>query len=279
MSIQKLDFDTITHEQKPFTTIFNHVIQDISDAFAGFIWVYLQTLPPNWNVNSKQLMKHFGIGHQKLKKHLKFLVDYNLIEYHQKRTEQGRWSRGSIHVLNGSRYEVKILVEPPKTQRPIDSEPQDENTGAGFSATYKNNITSQRKITTTKISCSTEPLLNEKDSNSQTKEKPVHKPSKPANNPSAEFLRFWDRYPRKQGKPKAWASWHKQGLDISAELILERLEKQKSQDVQWQNKQYIPLPATYLNQQRWEDEIVTASTSTKHGWNNKNAKDEREAIY
>ena len=38
--------------------------------------------------------------------------------------------------------------------------------------------------------------------------------------------------------------------------MLEALEKQKLSD-QWQEKQFIPHPTTWLSQGRWEDEIET----------------------
>ena len=40
--------------------------------------------------------------------------------------------------------------------------------------------------------------------------------------------------------------------------ILESLEKQK-QTQQWNNKQFIPHPATWLIQNRWDDIIETES--------------------
>jgi hypothetical protein len=44
---------------------------------------------------------------------------------------------------------------------------------------------------------------------------------------------------------------------VTLEVLLDAIEKHK-QSAQWQKDggQYIPHPATWLNQQRWEDEIL-----------------------
>lgn len=65
-----------------------------------------------------------------------------------------------------------------------------------------------------------------------------------------KFDIFWSAYPRKDAKEPARKSFakHWQHLDV----MLAAIERQK-QTRQWQDK-IIPLPATWLNQKRWEDE-------------------------
>ena len=70
------------------------------------------------------------------------------------------------------------------------------------------------------------------------------------------FDEFWAVYPKKVGKQAALKTWSK--LDPDAELtktIVAAVEYQRS-TAQWQseNGRYIPNPATWLNQGRWEDE-------------------------
>jgi len=70
---------------------------------------------------------------------------------------------------------------------------------------------------------------------------------------TSDFLVFWRMYPNKTGKGKAFESWQKQKPPLDD--VLKSLEWQIKQG-QWtkDNGQYIPHPATYLNQRRWEDE-------------------------
>ena len=76
---------------------------------------------------------------------------------------------------------------------------------------------------------------------------------------TSSFNEFWEIYPRKVGKKKAMEVWKKiKPDDELLTRILESLEKQK-QTQQWDNKQFIPHPATWLKQNRWDDIIETES--------------------
>jgi len=72
------------------------------------------------------------------------------------------------------------------------------------------------------------------------------------------FEEFWKLYPKKTGKGAAEKIWMKIPEPTETlDKIKIALEWQKKSD-QWgkQDGQFIPLPATYLNQRRWEDERV-----------------------
>lgn len=71
------------------------------------------------------------------------------------------------------------------------------------------------------------------------------------------FEVFWKAYPRKTGKDAARKAFARR--NPSQELLdkmLAAIEQQK-QSAQWQknNGQFIPLPTTWLNQGRWDDEV------------------------
>jgi len=72
-----------------------------------------------------------------------------------------------------------------------------------------------------------------------------------------EFLAFWEVYPKKTGKGGAYKSWKKIRPDatLQTKMITAVNEQVKSEQWQKENGQYIPNPATWLNQGRWEDEI------------------------
>lgn len=73
---------------------------------------------------------------------------------------------------------------------------------------------------------------------------------------SAAFDRFWEAYPRRQGKDAARKAWAKIRPDAALlEIMLSALERQRASD-QWRRDggRFIPLPATWLNGRRWEDE-------------------------
>lgn len=108
-------------------------------------------------------------------------------------------------------------------------------------------------------------LLDGKNGYTNTKANTNTNTYTPPKSPPGEngFAMFWAEYPKKVGKQAAYKTWSK--LNPSDELtqtIIKAVEYQRSSE-QWQKNggQYIPNPATWLNQGRWEDE-VTVSTST-----------------
>ena len=76
------------------------------------------------------------------------------------------------------------------------------------------------------------------------------------------FDLFWAAYPKRTGKDLARASFAKRKVTSTLlEEMLAAIAKQKNTD-QWKkdNGQYIPAPATWLNQGRWQDEVVSVSS-------------------
>ena len=68
-----------------------------------------------------------------------------------------------------------------------------------------------------------------------------------------DFERFWEAYPRKMGKEEARKAF--QQVDVPVGVLLDAISVQK-QSTQWQKEggRYIPYPANWLNQRRWEDQ-------------------------
>lgn len=76
------------------------------------------------------------------------------------------------------------------------------------------------------------------------------------------FKTFWSAYPKKAGKDAAKKAFAKRKFDEQAfEKVMAALNEQKASE-QWQKDggQFIPHPATWLNQGRFEDEIGSAAT-------------------
>ena len=70
------------------------------------------------------------------------------------------------------------------------------------------------------------------------------------------FEKFWSNYPRKVGKGAAEKAWNKSLQSTEEDAIIASLVAYKfSEDVN-----FIPHPATWLNQRRWED----APAGTRH---------------
>ena len=71
------------------------------------------------------------------------------------------------------------------------------------------------------------------------------------------FETFYQAYPRKIGKVNVekWFNKNKPDEELMNKILTSLEEHKKLK--QWQDKQFIPYPATWLNQKRWEDELDT----------------------
>jgi hypothetical protein len=107
------------------------------------------------------------------------------------------------------------------------------------------------------------------------------------NNKEDRFARFWAIYPRHVAKPNARKAFDKLNPDdVLLETMIRSVEQQKQSD-QWirDNGQYIPHPATWINQRRWEDEVKPvavvhpAKTVTAQQYSQRDYADEQEMAF
>ncbi|WP_342316682.1 hypothetical protein [Lysobacter sp. FW306-1B-D06B] len=79
----------------------------------------------------------------------------------------------------------------------------------------------------------------------------------------SRFDEFWKQYPKREAKAKAQEIWARKKLDRQADAIIANVAARVADPRQWTNPQFIPLPTSYLNQRRWEDEWQRASGSVE----------------
>lgn len=88
-----------------------------------------------------------------------------------------------------------------------------------------------------------------------------------------DFENFYGAYPRKVGKQSALKAWKALKPDAGLiKTILSDVELRTRTEWKGQDIHYIPYPATYLNQRRWEDETEPTERkgreTSKEGWKN-----------
>jgi hypothetical protein len=87
---------------------------------------------------------------------------------------------------------------------------------------------------------------------------------------NAGFDEFYKIYPKKVNKKEAIAAWNKSTTLPPLETIIKAVEKQKKSD-QWlkDNGQYIPNPSTWINKERWTDELSYGGNNNGNSGNGK----------
>ncbi len=69
------------------------------------------------------------------------------------------------------------------------------------------------------------------------------------------FEAFYSMYPRKMGRKEAERSWNRLTPAQQAECLEAMPNYLKYWKIKQTQKDFIPYPATFLNQERWTDEI------------------------
>jgi hypothetical protein len=131
----------------------------------------------------------------------------------------------------------------------------------GYRATKRGQLTSVNNVSD---KLTVDPVDTPSPSPSPSPKKKISERVRAPHLSSAEappaFLGFWAAYPRKVGRAAALRAWNKLHPVSQATIILmqEALAWQTQQD-QWtkDNGQFIPHPATWLNQARWLDQPTT----------------------
>lgn len=71
---------------------------------------------------------------------------------------------------------------------------------------------------------------------------------------ASRFGEFWEAYPKRVGKKPSAARWAAKGLDARADEIIADVRRRVAEDGRW-IEGFAPDPLTYLNQERWQDDI------------------------
>ena len=98
------------------------------------------------------------------------------------------------------------------------------------------------------------------DQTIQEGDRPPNPPEPKQDAQERRFSEFWQQYPKKVGKKAALTSWKRVKPDAELfERIMQAVALAKASD-QWRREggRFIPNPATWLNQGRWDDELPEA---------------------
>ena len=81
----------------------------------------------------------------------------------------------------------------------------------------------------------------------------------------AGFEEFWKAYPNRKGKGAAEKSWKKTAGVPLPDILAAVAAQSKSRQWLKDGGQYIPMPATWLNQKRWLDEVESPKAERTEG--------------
>ena len=120
--------------------------------------------------------------------------------------------------------------------------------------TSPKNGTGSKSVTSPKNGTGDQSQIWDTESKRENLKEELKNPSISPQKISSRFDDFWEVYPLKKGKVVCEQKWISKKLDAHAEEIIAKVEAQIANDRSWIDG-YIPNPLTYLNQERWTDEL------------------------
>lgn len=230
-----------------FTTVSNNVIKELKKDLASLgLYTYLLHLPDNWTFYKTFICKDCAIGIKRLDNTLKKLCALGLVQYGQKRNAQGRFSEFYMDI-----YDIETIRSNDLQGEDVQITPEGQNcrtveTVGRSGEAIKEEVTKEEEIINNTKNYSAIEIAQE-------------------NKTDDCFDEFWKIYPVKKNKVRAKRIWEKKNLRKIAVLICTDITDRLEQEPQWQDKQYIPNPSTYLTNELWNDEITTESSQGKKG--------------
>lgn len=231
---------------KIYKTFWTDAKVDEFTADDKYLYLYLLTNPRVslcgcYEINIKHMAYETLLSADKVQKSIERLSKSNVVKYCKETKELliVNWHRfnwtSSPRLINGVRKEIETVKCPEFKQYLTGLLNQTDTVSEDFDITeYGINSTDTVADAVADTASDTDPLIEKR------------------------FNQFWELYPRKQGKGDARKSWKR--IKPNAELfdkIITALKNNVDNNRQWQrdNGQYIPNPSTWLNQERWEDDI------------------------
>jgi hypothetical protein len=201
-----------------FTMVPNALIRD--DELPGnakLLLIYLLSHKVGYHILDSQMIRESGLGREALRTARKKLEQFGFINLER--------VRNADHSLGAYRYEIKDArgwfssdgfpsVGYPSVGQPTVGNPPD-------------NIKLIPKKTTSKK-------------------------TKVDNTSDFDFNEFWSIYPRQQARGKAKEAFIKATKDFGLEPVMDGVRRYAA-DPNLPDPQFVPLPATWLNQERWAD--------------------------
>lgn len=228
-----------------FTIVSNAVIQELkTDLECLGFYTYILSLPDNWTFYKTQLAKGCKIGIKKLDRILKKLGSFDLVKCGQKRNEQGQFSDFYMDIydldtLKINKLDEELQIDPPEGQNCRTAETVGRS-GEAIQETYTKEI------------------------NTNKQDKDIGQPSvDPKSSDPSLFDDFWKEYPRRVKRKKTKIIWDQKKLYLIFDQIISNIRQRNATEWKGKEKQYIPHPTTYLNNEQWNDEILEINHDRK----------------
>jgi hypothetical protein len=201
-----------------FTMVPNSLIRDTEITPTGkLLLIYLLSHKIGYHILDDQIMRETGLGRHALRTARSHLEELGFIEVARVRNDDQSWG--------GYRYE---LADP-----------------RGYFSTVDYPTVERSTVDSSTVG-------NPPDNIKLIPKKTTSNKTKVDKTMDFDFNEFWSIYPRQQGRGKAKEAFIKAVTEFGLEPVMSGVRRYAA-DPNLPDPQFIPLPTTWLNQERWAD--------------------------
>lgn len=229
MPIEKNDGYALQKSGLNYTTLPNQIADMLGNPDALAIWFYLYSKPADWICRPKDIMTRFSLGRDRYLKAMKELREVGVVWDYMDRDANGKIIAQRL-VCSNLPLEVQQALDTVMPENPHNGKTRTtvkpalrENPHCGKPSTHNKELSSYK-----------EQIVNKE-------------------NTYVHFDQFWSIYPKKVGKKKVEGIWKRLRVN---DILFNQIFNHLSVAYKDKDKQFIPNPETYLNQHRWEDEVI-----------------------
>jgi hypothetical protein len=182
----------------------------------------------------KVMAEKTGVSERSIIRGIQTLERWRIISKERERRSDATWLNNRYVLLDKSAWKTK-----PSDTESL-GEPSDKSDISQVTVSHTKDTHTYKKDTHTY----TGGLKNLEDGQSTDSPRTV------------SFEDFWNIYPRKEGKKKAEAAWKKVSEENRAKILKDIPRRKETEQWKKEGGSFIPHAATYLNGERWNDEII-----------------------
>ncbi len=226
---------------KSFTVVTNLIAKNPNLSLkAKGLFLTISSLPDDWIIHKTQLQDFSTDGKEAVRSAFDELVKAGFI-VSKRYVDEHKKFVGWNHVL----YDTPQIEQPiagfPKSEKPTTEKPTTEKPTTGNPPLLNTDVLNTDRLTTYKLNSNSEKSLF-------------------AEIEQKEFDKFWNLYDKKVGRDEALKAWKK----LKTSDIDEMFKKVEAYVASKPDKVYRPNPSTFLNQKKWNDEIIARPSTTSN---------------
>ena len=210
------------------------------------VYIYLRSHREGWSMSTERIAEALNVSRATIGRAVNELIEHGYLVREQSRGEGGMFGSSDYIVMSEPLVKNDTTDDSPCVKTP-------------HTVNADNGVLTQHKKTN-----SSKKTIEDKEDN----------PPLPPKGASDPFDEWWEHYPKKVGKGQARTAFKRALKKIDLDTLMDGTRQLAAHHQQaGTDKKFIPNPSTWLNGERWDDELIpvngerTPSVDEVLSWN------------